>query len=81
MPDYDNSGILSKNDRKELETHADYKGNATIAGVAYWIDSYIKEKDGRKFLTLRFKPKDQPKPAAKAPAWSIPDRDDDPIPF
>jgi hypothetical protein len=80
MPDYDNSGILSKNDRKTEDFHAEYKGNATVAGVAYWLDAKVGEKDGRKFFLLKFKPKDQPKPVATEPAWKIPDRDDD-IPF
>jgi hypothetical protein len=60
MTDFDNTGILSRNDRKQVDTHADFKGKAVIDGRAYWIDSWVKEKDGRKFFTLRFKPQDEP---------------------
>jgi hypothetical protein len=54
----DNSGSLSKNDRKEKETHPDIKGKATIGGVEYWVDGWAKETDGRKWYSLSFKPKD-----------------------
>ena len=60
MPQYDNSGSLSKNARKEQPTHADYKGKATIAGIEYWLDGYIKDGENGKWLALRFKPKEAP---------------------
>ena len=49
MSGYDNelTGILGRNDRKEKDTHPDFKGNATIGGVDYWIDAWTQErKDG-----------------------------------
>lgn len=61
---YDNnmSGIISKNDRKEKETHPDYKGSCEIDNKEFWISGWIKErKDGSgKFLSLRYEPKDAP---------------------
>lgn len=78
MPDYDNSGILSKNERKTEDFHADYKGNATVAGVSYWLDAKVREKDGRKFMTLKFKPKDQPQERGKQTVVSGKWSDDDP---
>jgi hypothetical protein len=64
----DNSGSLSKNDRKEKETHPDIKGRATIGGVEYWLDGWAKETDGRKWYSLSFKAKDgapaKPEPTA-----------------
>lgn len=53
-----NSGSMFRNDRKEKDTHPDYKGSALIDGVEYWMDAWIKtSKDGRKFMSFAFKPK------------------------
>jgi hypothetical protein len=58
---YDNSGILFRNTNKNGERDRDYKGDATIAGVKYWFSGWLKEaKNGTKFLTFSFKPKDAP---------------------
>ena len=58
--EYPNSGTLNKNDRKEKDTHADYRGQCEIDGVGYWIDAWIKpSKDGGKFMSLSFKPKQE----------------------
>ena len=55
----DNIGSLSRNKRKEKETHPDHKGSCTIAGVDYWISAYINESrdDGGKYFRLYFEPK------------------------
>lgn len=67
MADYDNNmrGIISKNDRKEKDSHPDIKGQCEINGEEYWISGWQKErKDGSgKFYSLSFEPK-QPKPDA-----------------
>ncbi len=87
MSDFDRelTGILSRNDRKEKDTHADFKGSATINGVDYWIDAYVKEKkDGSgRFFSLRFKAKDQAQAQAGAAKPRAPAADgmDDDIPF
>jgi hypothetical protein len=75
----DNSGTVSKNDRKEKDTHPDIRGQATINGVAYWIDGWQKKNDRGTFYSLSFKPKDQPAPQqqAKPTATAL----DDDIPF
>ena len=62
----DNSGIMFKNDRKTQDSDRDYAGNAIIGGVEYWISGWIKEGRNGKFMTFRFKPKDEPKTAARA---------------
>jgi hypothetical protein len=88
---YDNTnrGVLFKNDRKEKETHADYRGNINVDGVEFWLDAWIKEsqKDGKKFMSLSIKPK-QPKVAAPTQPELSPSKKaeraadfDDPIPF
>lgn len=56
---YDNSGSLSRNERKEQPNHADYRGKATIDGVEYWISGWIKTGENGKWLSLSFKPKEE----------------------
>lgn len=59
----DNSGSLSRNQRKEKDSHPDMKGKATIAGVEYWISGWTKENEKGKWLSLSFEPKeDKPTP-------------------
>jgi uncharacterized protein (DUF736 family) len=55
----DNSGSLFKNDRKESDTHPDYKGSALLNGVDHWLDAWINtDRNGNKYMALKFKPKD-----------------------
>lgn len=54
----DNSGALFRNDRKESENHPDHTGTAKIQGREYYISAWIKQgKNGGKFFSLSFKPK------------------------
>lgn len=56
----DDSGSLFKNDKKEAENHPDYKGNALIDGIEYWVSSWINtSKDGKKYMSLKFNAKDE----------------------
>lgn len=58
---FDNNmrGVLFKNDKQGIETRADYRGSCEINRVEYWVDSWInQDRNGRKFLSLRFKSKD-----------------------
>ena len=84
---YDNTNrwTLNKNDRKEKDTHPDYKGSLNLDGVDYWIDGWIKDGANGKFISGSLKPKDQQgaygaptRPAGNAQA--MPDLDDD-VPF
>lgn len=53
-----NTGSLFRNDRKESDTHADYKGQAVIGGVEFWLDAWLNESsNGTKYMALKFKPK------------------------
>jgi len=68
MPEYDNNmrGVLFKNDRKEKDTHPDYKGQSEVNGVEYWLSAWIKtDKNGNKFMSLSFQAKDEAKPQQK----------------
>jgi hypothetical protein len=57
---YDNTNrwTLNKNDRKEKDTHPDYKGSLNVDGVDYWIDGWIKEGANGKFISGSLKPKE-----------------------
>jgi hypothetical protein len=60
---YDNNsrGVLFKNDRKEKETHPDYKGSYTDAnGAEFWLSAWIKkDKNGNAFMSLSTTAKDE----------------------
>lgn len=61
MADFDNTnrGALFKNERKEQESHADYRGSINVDGTDYWVSSWIKtSKNGQKFMSLSVKRKD-----------------------
>ncbi len=84
--DNTNTGTLGRNERKEKDTHADYRGSINVGGVKYWLDGWIKtagptaKTPGSKFLSLRVKPKDAA-PAAAKPAQTSTDEFNDEIPF
>jgi uncharacterized protein (DUF736 family) len=55
----DLTGSLFKNERKEADTHSDYKGSALIGGTEFWLDAWINTaKDGSKYMSLKLKPKE-----------------------
>lgn len=58
--EYDNTnrGVLFKNEKKESDRHADYRGNINIDGKEFWLDAWIKKsKAGKNFMSLSVKPK------------------------
>lgn len=82
---YDNSGALFKNDRKEKDTHADYQGSITVEGKEYWLNAWIKQGkgSGKTFMSLAVKPKDkQPNaPRGTSIPTRSPSRQDEDAPF
>ncbi len=70
MTDYDNNmrGVLFKNEDKQSDKHADYRGQCEIDGKQCWVDAWIKtpKKGGNKFMSLSFKFK-TPQQGGKAP--------------
>jgi hypothetical protein len=74
---YDNSGILFRNEDKQKEKDRDYRGEITINGVEHWLSGWIKEGRKGKFLSLSIKPKDAPTKSDKPIAEEVGDE----IPF
>jgi len=55
----DDSGVLFKNDKKETDSHPDYKGNAMIDGTEYWFSAWINtSKTGTKYMKTSFSKKE-----------------------
>lgn len=70
MPEYDNNnrGALFVNDRKEKDTHPDYRGSIEADGVEYWVSAWIKEPrgGGKKYISLALTPKEEaPSPSPR----------------
>jgi|TARA_R110002020_G_scaffold347029_1_gene560808 uncharacterized protein (DUF736 family) len=63
--DNNNRGVLFKNDRKEKDTHPDYRGNIEIEGKEFYIKGWKKEsKKGTAFLSLAVDAKEGAAPKA-----------------
>jgi len=82
----DGQGSLWKNEDKQAETHADYRGSIRINGQDYWLDAWLKAaKSGKKYMSLSAKPKLARQTAGavahKDAAPAFQDDDIDPIPF
>ena len=75
---YDNSGTISKNDRKVKDNHPDIRGKCTIDGREFWISGWLREGSSGKFYSLAFQPKDEQASSTRTrPAIE----DSDEIPF
>jgi len=76
------SGALFKNDRKEQDSHPDYKGDILINGQEFWLSAWIKTAgSGTKFMSISAQPKQKGPPPMTTPQTSIEDDLKDEIPF
>jgi hypothetical protein len=62
---YNNNGIISKNDRKTQENHPDIRGSATVDGVEYWVAGWDKTSTKGAYYSLAFTLKDGQQPNSK----------------
>ena len=76
---YDNTGILFRNEDKTGEREPDYRGRATIDGREFQLAGWIKTGKRGKFLTIAVKPKEPTD--EKKPKPSMADEMSDEIPF
>jgi hypothetical protein len=75
MTEYSNTnrGALFKNDKKQSDSHPDYKGSLNVEGVEYWVSSWIKvSKTGDKFMSLSVQPKEGQQQPPQAPQRTQP---------
>ena len=83
--DNTNSGMLARNDRKEKDTHPDFKGAINVDGKEYWLSAWTREgkpggkMEGRKYFSLSVSPKDAPvsAPAPQKKATTFDQLEDD----
>lgn len=87
MSNYDNNmrGSIWKNDKKEKDTHPDFRGSAEVNGVEYWVSAW-RRKEGANpnspALSFSFQAKEEQQqaqqPVHQAPADKLADDD---LPF
>jgi uncharacterized protein (DUF736 family) len=55
------AGALFRNEKRESDSHPEYRGDGIVNGEAVWINAWVKEskKTGKKFFSLSFKPKQE----------------------
>jgi hypothetical protein len=69
MAEFPNTAILSRNERKEKDTHPEFKGTADVTcpccgkTSSFWLDAWVNERrddPSRKFFKIKLKSKDAP---------------------
>lgn len=78
----DNTGSLFKNNRREKDTHPEYRGSITVDGQEYWLSAWVKQgKDGGKYFSLSVQAKNTKSVPTPRPAAPVVDDFNDEIPF
>lgn len=82
MTEKDNRGAIWANKEKKKDTHPDFRGNATIDGVEYWVSAWKRKADANpKAPSLSFAFEKKEVVASAASPTSSPVDDSDEIPF
>lgn len=55
MSKYPDSGTMSRNKRREKDTHPEFTGSGEFEGREFWINAWVKEGKDGKFFSLSFK--------------------------
>ena len=89
--DNKNTGVMFVNDKGDNPKRPDRKGSLNVDGVDYWISGWVREKDGKPYMSLKVERKEQQSAPrqdahnqAKANAYQpqpVEDDDGDDIPF
>ena len=82
--DNTNKGALFKNDKRQTESHPEYKGSINVGGEEYWLSAWVKtSKAGNKFFSLSVQAKNTKSvPVTRQTTVSAPTDDfSDEIPF
>ena len=85
---YDNTnrGQIWPNDKKEKDTHPDFKGSLNVEGTEYWVSAWKRRPDANPkapSLSFSIKAKDADTPSGRQPEREPAGDDfkDDDIPF
>ncbi len=81
MSDYENKGVLFKNDRKEKETQPDYTGKITLGGKEKRLAAWLKDGQKGKFMSLQVSDFQEQAQSQAAPQPVLNDDFSDDIPF
>ena len=80
---YDNTnrGQIWKNERREKDTHAHYRGDINIDGVNYWLDAWKVSSDHANAPVLRFRVRKKGERKASEARQAVQEGFDKDIPF
>lgn len=89
MSKYDNTnrGSIWKNDKKQKDTHPDFRGSLDVEGVEYWVSAWKRKPDANPkapALSFSIQRKDEQtaqQGGGKQESTQIPEDFDDSIPF
>jgi uncharacterized protein (DUF736 family) len=57
--DNTNSGAIFKNDKKETDSHPEYKGSINVEGKEFWASVWVNtSKAGKQYMSIKVSPKD-----------------------
>jgi len=83
--DNTNSGAIFKNDKKETDSHPEYKGSINVEGKEFWASVWVNtSKAGKQYMSIKVTPKDAQQSAPTPQVNHVPNdggMTDEDIPF